>query len=460
MSRRVVRAAWLGDERGSMLPLFAIVVVAVIGLVGAAIDYGRAFSVRSALQNTVDGAVMAAASASEDGSDLSAAAQNHFDKSWSKRHNSGTAALTASKDGEDTITAVAQLTLPTTFLNVLGIGSVELRAQAGVKIGMGKAEIVMVLDNTGSMTGAKLSDLKTAATSLVDTIYAQKNADKNVKVSLVPFSSHVNVGIERRNEPWMEVPLDYSETKNVCGYQSPILSKTNCRMETVTYTVDGQPQTGEREVCDYTYGPEEYVCNDYTYTYTWNGCAGSRSYPLNVQDGSYGTRIPGIMNASCPSPVMPLDNKPDQAKTAIDGMLATGNTYIPAGLIWGWRMLSPQVPFDEGADPATVPASEKPRKILILMSDGENTLSPNGSNHTGNDVILANQYTTELCNNIKAADIEVYTVAFDVTNPDIKAILEGCASGPPYYYDAANGTELVEAFKSVAKSLVAMRLAK
>lgn len=98
---------------------------------------------------------------------------------------------------------------------------------------------------------------------------------------------------------------------------------------------------------------------------------GSRNYPLDTQDGSYSTRVPGLLNHWCPGTVLPLTSDVTAVNTAIDGMSAYGQTYIPSGLVWGWRVLSPGAPFNESKK-ATDP---KVSQVLILMTDGANTKS-------------------------------------------------------------------------------------
>ena len=57
--------------------------------------------------------------------------------------------------------------------------------------------------------------------------------------------------------------------------------------------------------------------------------------------------------------------------TAIDALVAKGNTVIPAGLLWGWRVLSSTEPFTEGA----AYSDEKWVKAIVLLTDGENDVS-------------------------------------------------------------------------------------
>jgi hypothetical protein len=97
------------------------------------------------------------------------------------------------------------------------------------------------------------------------------------------------------------------------------------------------------------------------------------------------------------------------------------------------------------------------------MTDGDNTLSPHSITykfHEGNDINLANQKTADTCANAKKDGIQVYTVAFKVTNTTAKDILKNCASQADMAFTADDATALNSAFNDIAKSLVATRLTK
>ena len=70
-------------------------------------------------------------------------------------------------------------------------------------------EVILVLDKTGSMAGAKLEALKAAAAELVEQIMD----GENVRVGIVPFAQYVNIGLDLRNEPGFLVPAE----QEVCG---------------------------------------------------------------------------------------------------------------------------------------------------------------------------------------------------------------------------------------------------
>ena len=283
-------------------------------------------------------------------------------------------------------------------------------------------------------------------------------------MALVPFAQYVNVGMDNRYASWMDVPSDSSTTTTSCYDTYPNAVKSNCRMVTYSATNDGVPYTYTVEECDWDYGTAVGVCAPYTSTNTWNGCAGARSNPLNIEDEQYSTRIPGIRNVSCPSKILPLSKSASDIKDNINAMVAYGDTYIPSGLVWGWRALSNRGPFTESADDAAT-AGGSVRKYLVLMTDGFNTRSPRypEGDHEGSDPALANQLTRATCDNIKAdseSKIEIYTIAFEVADEGVKDILRCCATPGGAFFDAVDYSKLLTAFSEIGNSVNVARIAK
>jgi hypothetical protein len=140
------------------------------------------------------------------------------------------------------------------------------------------------------------------------------------------------------------------------------------------------------------------------------------------------------------------------------------STYIPAGLIWGVNILSPTEPFMEGR--TYDPANKNPRKALVLMTDGANTLYFRNSDGThqavrnNGDVTTTNNDTSKICEYAKSKKIEVFTVAFAVTDVAAKTMLQGCASSAGHYYDATDSAALTAAFQSIGQSLTSLRLSQ
>ena len=171
---------------------------------------------------------------------------------------------------------------------------------------------------------------------------------------------------------------------------------------------------------------------------------------------------------------MPLTEDKATLTKAIDGMIINIGgykpyTYIPAGLIWGQNLLSPTEPFTQAT--AYDKNNAAPRKVAVLMTDGDNTLKFRASDgrHVGlssnvtqaaKQVAETNEDTAAICAYMKSRKIEIFTVAFMVDNADAKALLEGCASDKEHYFDASDSQKLVDAFSGIARSLRQVRLAR
>jgi Flp pilus assembly protein TadG len=67
-------------------------------------------------------------------------------------------------------------------------------------------EVVLVLDNTGSMAGSRINALRVAAKSLVDILEQAKiaNPERQIRISLVPFVTAVNIGGEGFKWDWID----------------------------------------------------------------------------------------------------------------------------------------------------------------------------------------------------------------------------------------------------------------
>jgi Mg-chelatase subunit ChlD len=351
--------------------------------------------------------------------------------------------------------------MKTSLMYIAGITDLDLGAYSEVAMGKQAMEVVLVLDNTASMNDSnRLPALKAAAKQLVAELLKEKD-NTYVRVGVVPFSEYVNVGKSHRNASWIDVPADTSATTQTCWDTYPNASKSNCHMESGVWNNDGIPTPYTHEVCTWDYGTAVQQCGPYTQTQTWDGCVGSRSVTDDTVIGNLSVKYPGVQNVHCPAPLMPLDDKKQDIDDAIDAMSGTGNTYIPAGLLWGWNLLDSEDPFKEAKSSGWM-KSHGGTKAVVLMTDGANTLQPSYPYHTGNagNAAMANSKVTELCNNIKGDDIVIYTVSLMVSDPVSKGLLINCASDGNKAFEADDPASLAEAFKHITDSLLAMRFVK
>jgi Flp pilus assembly protein TadG len=187
-------------------------------------------------------------------------------------------------------------------------------------------------------------------------------------------------------------------------------------------------------------------------------------------------------NSDCPvNAIQPLTNTKSLITTAITALAPQGGTNIHAGTEWGFRVLSPTEPFTEGA-----PYSAVISKVMIIMTDGENTAYQAGNMNnttyyssygfpwngrmgtaTSTDAQLQtemNARTAATCANAKAAGVTVYTVGLAVdqsSDPATNAkMLQDCSNGSGYYFFPASSSELTAVFTKIANQLSALRIAQ
>jgi len=448
------------DDQGTVVIIFAFISLILFAVIGLAVDYGRHESVRAEAQSALDNALLSAAAQSRrQGADPIDLANKFFEENWSSKHQDAVVNINVVKGENGALTGSAVVSMPTTITQVAGFTKMKIDLSSSVQVGEGSVELVLALDTTGSMAGEKIDTLKTSSTDLVETLFDVSSSDERIKIGVVPFAQYVNVGEENRNAPWMSVGADETNTSENCYDKREVIGTSNCRTETATVSNDGVPYTYEYEICDYEYSDPTPVCEPMTTTTAWYGCAGSRFHPLNTQDQDYSDPVPGVMNVSCGAPALSLTGDKGSVIDALDGLVASGETYIPSGLVWGWRALSPDAPLTGGSAYGARNDGISVRKILVLMTDGVNTKSPSYPTHDGTEQAVSDSLTSELCTNIKSAGIEIYTVAFEVTDETTKSVLKSCATTTKNFFDATSSEELQTAFINIAKDVTPLRLA-
>ncbi len=487
MTIRPLMKRFLTEKSGHFAIMFSLALFPILAGVGMAIDYSRLSQANVRLKDSTDAATFFASKYYREKGTLPSLAEttDFLDANFAASGLDGAPVIDSLTINGSVIHIKSHLVNPTMIMGIFGQSTHTLTADAGVTSDQDQPiEIAMVLDTTYSMTapsGAtagqidpegtylppgttdidRITALKVAALKFNAVLFADAAASTQRRVSIVPFSRYVNVGLGRRNEPWMSVPADTPSTGQMCGQPYyPVVNWVNCHP--ASYTYDGVPVT--YQACDPVYGTTlQTDCWPTSAGLTWHGCVGSRNAPDNLADKYNGKKFPGIMDAttysSCGAEVLPLTNDRDVIATKISSLYPQETTYIPEGVMWGWRMLTHSAPFTEAKDPT----SSKPvKKVMVLMTDGENQNSadlPSNPTHNGSDLTQANMWTSEACTKAKADGIEIYSVTFgdDVSNTS-KQMISDCASAPDHYYDASNAEKLVSAFQNIASKVGAVRL--
>lgn len=425
------------DARGNVAMISAFVIPVLLLMTFGGIDIHRASTVKANLQDALDAATLAAArSPYVRDADITRV---------------GLASLQANLAPYQDITL---LTSQTTFrLNEAGavvgdtrvnvnalvanivlpmVGSatgdqIPVKAHSEVLRSNNRIEVALVLDNTGSMSGSKLSNLKTAATDLIDRLEAADSRSIEpdaIKISLVPFSQTVRIAEGGSNA----IPSYMSNANNHTG--SDLFSNTGrftllsnlgttwggcVEARAAPYDIrDTAPSAGDQDRLFVPYfSPDSPDRAAYLLDSTWRNWSTENDYVLDglpnnqLSPGNDAarraawndrqrrsqkytvTRSVALDTSRGPNkgcdlqPLIRLTDNYDRLRSAVRDMTASGNTNVPLGAMWGWHTLSPNAPFGDGRPYDT----ERLAKIIIIMTDGENVMgdanNPNESTYSG-----------------------------------------------------------------------------
>jgi hypothetical protein len=118
---------FLQQCRGSTVPIFAVALIPIVALVGAATDFSRANNIRSQMQAALDAAVLAGAK--DDTASWAQTAQNSFSAQFQPKGISApTPSFVLNADGS--FTGSASTAVGMAFLGSLGISSIQVKSTA------------------------------------------------------------------------------------------------------------------------------------------------------------------------------------------------------------------------------------------------------------------------------------------------------------------------------------------
>ena len=434
------------ETRGNVAVMFAISLFFLIGCLAIAVDGTNAFFAKQRLQDTTDAVALMAAKDKTLDTDVKImeAAQALYDATYPNQDGIRIIVQNVVRVGDE-VTVTTKNNIDTYFTGIFNRKDMDVGVQSTATYADKAMDVALVLDTTFSMSdNNKIGNLKAAAGGLLDTFDDLDN--ENLRVAVVPFSEYVNVGKSRRNAKWLDVPAD----EKVCWMKRDVLSSSNCRRIQKTCSSDGVSYDCSYNKCDKTFSAPYEKCG----TRRWNGCVGSRTAGYDERAAFNGRKVPGLLSVSCATELQPLNQSMKTAKATVSGLKARQETYIPAGILWGWRTLDESDPLSSAG--AKVKADRE--KVMIVMTDGENQRSKNGEYHNGRDISAANSKTDKLCTAAKRDKVTIYTIAYDVNDTTTKNMLSRCASDTSKFFDASNASELNKAFQDIGDALNELRI--
>ncbi len=497
MFTKIKKRNFVSDESGNVAIMFAVSLMAMLAASGLALDVTDMHNRKSTLQSASDAAVLAAAVSDETNIQrLKKIAETAFESNFVLEADESIKEFDLNLSEDEELSLNVQLEKPTLMMGIAGFDAVDVKVQSATLLANSTPlDIAFVLDRTGSMAGQNMSGLINASRELITDLDA---SERDIRIAVIPFSDYVNVGANGIALSLLDFPAtatsgsdvmctmaDASSSGCTSGTSSGGTSGTTtttsgsctttgggtCTVVTTTSSTSGSSTTtmtwtdvstsSTGAFCTISSDPQESSgslieeCTPVVPTENWFGCVGSREAPYNLTAGFEGQKFPPVYDRTCGEPMVPLTDDLITARVSIDDLTASGSTYIPAGLQWGWRALDPSVPFDSQQ------TSDR-NKLLILMTDGQNTRSQDGILHTGFDFNAADVLTADLCESIKRNDIQIATVSYSNGGSGAAntAMLESCASSKGLFYEARNAISLRRAFESAINQANNIRLTR
>ncbi|UWQ36252.1 hypothetical protein K3552_12050 [Leisingera aquaemixtae] len=332
--------SFLREEDGVLAKPMIGTFLAMLAVGGIGVDLMRMERDRTELQYTLDRAVLAAADLDQS-LDADAVVLDYLTKAGLQQYYSDPDDQKGL--GYKSVEATINTDFEAYLLKFAGGDNMSLYANSRAEETIGSVEISMVLDISGSMnSGNRLVNLQAAAKSFVTQITTNTDVT-NLSISIIPYATQVNAGKELLSKyPNVSQEHDYSYCVNFIKDQ---FSKHTLNQD------------------------ENLIRTAHFDTFT---------YSMNMID-----------NPVCPtregSAILPFTNDAAKLHAYIDSLTASGNTSIDIGMKWGSALLDPTARGVVNAlvDDGEIDAAFRNRptdygsgdtlKIIILMSDGQNT---------------------------------------------------------------------------------------
>ncbi len=343
--------AFIAKEDGTITIFGLMMFVLMLGIGGIAIDVMRYETQRVQLQNTLDRAVLAAASLTQT-IDPRQVVENYFQTSGLENYR-----LNVELDeglNYRQVSAQAEMEINSVFMQMFGIRTLTSPAFGAAEERVRNIEISMVLDISGSMgSNNRITNMRSAAREFVTTVLdtnTTADGDELVSISIVPYNGRVNAGDTIESV----FTLTNEHTESSCT-----------RFATADFAVAAMdPSVPIQRVSHFDLDNRNQ---------TW----GMFSSP-HCQTNNYAA-------------ILPWEHDETALHNHINSLNAEGWTAIDLGMKWAVGLLDPaaqpavtaligdpnvmgdEVVHEDFAGRPALYTDNETLKIIVMMTDGENT---------------------------------------------------------------------------------------
>lgn len=198
-------SSYAKDRSGATAIAFALLLVPIIAVVGAATDYYSAKKTQADLQIVIDGATLAGAHALANGEDAETAVRAHMKGAWPENIGQPGYTVEVIDDKDVKVTFPQPVIVKTMIMSIVGKEQMAVKPSAVATIrGFKPADIGLVLDSSDSMFGS-IGMVKSEA---------HRFADKIKDLDEIEGSTW---GVHPKDALWMVVTR-YNNKKYISGY--------------------------------------------------------------------------------------------------------------------------------------------------------------------------------------------------------------------------------------------------
>ncbi len=388
------------DEDGSLIIFSLFIFVMILFVAGMAVDLMRFETDRTALQNSLDGASLAATNLDQERDPVDLVKDIMEKRGYDRdlvnvvpveSYSGDIASPDPGTLMSRRVTASYDLTVNTFFMPLLGIDTLGTNTAGEAFERVQNVEVSLVLDISGSMSGTKLSDLKESAKKFFREVINEEAEEGAVSVSLIPYNHTVVVP---------DIIFDQLTTNAAVPVLSPaaytgaleFTPLNHPRSRCVRWRDSEMTVNASQLRSDVTVGGVTKKNYELLRAVTTSQVLDMMAYydPGNKSAGDGGTYgwPAHESNRRCDptrSPILPYQTTLQPLEDHVDAFYAAGNTAIDHGMKWGVALLDPafRTVVDDLIDNHDFPEKLRDRpydydsanslKVVVLMTDGRNT---------------------------------------------------------------------------------------
>ncbi|WP_421836772.1 TadE/TadG family type IV pilus assembly protein [Novosphingobium sp.] len=212
-SMRSLIGSLLRDTAGNTLGIVLATIILLVSLAGSGTDMARAYMTKTSLQNACDAGVLAGrkamATTGTYGTTETAKANKMFNFNFNpSATNSQSVTFTTDSSGTGAVSGTASTVMPTVIMGIFGFKSITLTVACSAELQMASADVMFVLDTTGSMacnpdgsncnssSTSKIIGLRQAIRDFYKTVAAAvvDKTNTRIRFGFVPYTATVNMG--------------------------------------------------------------------------------------------------------------------------------------------------------------------------------------------------------------------------------------------------------------------------